>query len=95
MLQGYMSNFIKPEVINNSTGDHDITKIKYFEQKNQIKMVNLVLVHLQGFFCTNLKMKLLEHQLSINFYPVLCETSIKKMLDKFPFEDSHQRTSIS
>ena len=24
MLQGYRSDFIKPEVINNSAGDHDI-----------------------------------------------------------------------
>ena len=37
MLQGYVNNFIKPEVINNSAGDHDITKIKYFEQQNQVE----------------------------------------------------------
>ena len=37
MLQGHMNNFIKPEVINNCSGNHDITKIKYFEQQNQVE----------------------------------------------------------
>ena len=32
-----MNNFNKPEVINNSADDHDITKIKYFEQQNQVE----------------------------------------------------------
>ena len=46
MLQGYMSNFIKPEVINNSADDHDISKIEYFEQQNHVENDELVLVHL-------------------------------------------------
>ena len=55
----------------------------------KLKMMNLILVHLQGFFCTNLKMKLLEHQLSIILPSVfvLFMKQVSKMFDKFPFED--------
>ena len=87
LLQEFISNFIKPEVIQNSD---DLTKIKYYEQDNQVEndelgigtSTRLLLLELEDDIAgTSIERHFFSHVR--DFY----ETSVKKLIEKFPFED--------
>ena len=103
-----MNNFNKPEVINNSADDHDITKIKYFEQQNQVENYELGIGTSTRLLLYELEDEVAGTSVQLNIFSCVrafyYETSVKKMLDKFPldtvikklaFLDPRYRTKIS
>ena len=63
LLQSYISNFIKPEVINYS---RDITKINFCEIHNQVGDHELAIGASTRALLNELKMKLLEQILNVD-----------------------------
>ena len=87
LLQEFISNFVKPEIIQNSD---DLTKIKYYERDNQVEndelgigtSTRLLLLELEDDIAgTSIEHHFFSHV--HDFY----ETSVRKLLEKFPFED--------
>ena len=88
LLQANISNFIKPEVINYS---RDITKINFCERHNQVGDDELAIGASTRALLNELEDEIVGTNLVRRFFPqirVFYETSVQKILDKFPFEDT-------
>ena len=88
LLQGYLSNFIKPEVLINAD---DITMIDYLDQNNQVGDDELGIgTSTRLLLCGELEDEVTGTVIESRFFSSVrsfYEVSVTKMLEKFPFSD--------
>jgi hypothetical protein len=88
LLQGYMSNFIKPEVITNAD---DITEISYLDRNNQVEDSELGIgTSTRLLLCGELEDEITGTIVESRFFSSVrsfYEVSVSKMIAKFPFSD--------
>ena len=88
LLQGYLSNFIKPEVLTNAD---DITMIDYLDRNNQVVDEDVGIGTSTRFLlCGELEDEVIGTVIEDRFFSSVrsfYEVSVTKMLAKFPFPD--------